>query len=97
MQALKRQEETSESKEFNEFLEPIKMERYWEVFVENGIDDVETLVECKDEHLEKMNIPLGHRLKIMKRIKEFKQAKPSTAPVFVTVKTQESEVQSAPI
>lgn len=44
-----------------------------------------------------MNIPLGHRLKIMKRIKEFKQAKPSTAPVFVTVKTQESEVQSVPI
>lgn len=60
MKALKKQEETKENRAFSEFLEPIKMERYTEVFVENGIDDVETLIECKDEHLEKMNIPLGH-------------------------------------
>ena len=40
--------------------------------MDNGIEDMETLMELKDEHLEQLGIPLGHKLKIIKRIKDLK-------------------------
>jgi len=33
---------------------------------------LETLVELQEDHLEMLKIPLGHKLKIMKRIKELR-------------------------
>lgn len=50
----------------------IKLEKYLPKLVDNGIEDLETLMELKDEHLEQLGIPLGHKLKIIKRIKDMK-------------------------
>ena len=33
---------------------------------------MEIVFELQEEHLEQMNIPLGHKLKIIKKIKELK-------------------------
>ena len=52
--------------EVEDFLTNIKMEKYKEVFIDNGIEDKETILELQEEHLEQMNLPLGHKLKIMK-------------------------------
>lgn len=48
------------------------MEKYLTTLLENGIDDMEILFEINEEHLTALNIPMGHRLKIMKRIRELK-------------------------
>ena len=38
----------------------------------NGIEDIETILELQEEHIEKMGIPLGHKLKLVKKIKEMR-------------------------
>jgi hypothetical protein len=42
-------------------------------FTENGIEDIETILELNDQHLDAMEIPLGYKLKILKRIKSLRQ------------------------
>ena len=49
--------------------------KYKDAFIDNGIEDLETILELDEKHLELMSIPLGHKLKIMKRIKEMRKTK----------------------
>lgn len=53
----------------SEFLSSINLEKYVKKFSENGIEDLETILELNDSHLDSMEIPLGYKLKILKRIK----------------------------
>ena len=55
--------------EVDEFLGSITLQKYYEMFAENGIEDLETILELNDTHLDAMAVPLGHKLKILKRIK----------------------------
>ena len=43
--------------------------------IDHGIEDLETILELQDEHMEQLGIPLGHKLKIMKEIKELRASK----------------------
>jgi len=43
-----------------------------EKFVDNGIEDMETILELGDTHLDALSIPLGYKLKILKRIKSIR-------------------------
>ena len=52
----------------------MKLEKYADQFIDNGVEDLETIMELNEKHLEQMGIPLGHKLKIMKKIKESKKA-----------------------
>ena len=61
-------------------MQSIKLEKYLDKFVDNGIEDLETILELKDEHIEQIGIPLGHKLKIMKRIKDLRKEKGLTLP-----------------
>lgn len=58
-----------------QFLDGIKLHKYESKFIEHGIEDLETILELQDEHLEQMNFPLGHKLKIIKHIKDIRQDK----------------------
>jgi len=58
-----------------EFLNPIGLQRYANLFVENGIEDMETILELNDSHLDSLGVPLGYKLKILKRIKTVRQEK----------------------
>lgn len=44
------------------------------------MEDLETILEMNDEHIELMGIPLGHKLKIMKRIKDTRAEKGMSVP-----------------
>jgi|TARA_B110001450_G_scaffold241411_1_gene250887 hypothetical protein len=48
--------------------------------IENGIEDLETILELKDDHVEQMGVPLGHKLKIIKKIKDIRSDKGMTVP-----------------
>ena len=50
----------------------IKLDKYFDKLIDNGIEDLETILELQDTHVEQMGIPLGHKLKIMKRIKDLR-------------------------
>lgn len=59
--------------EVHEFLSSIQLEgKYMDKFVENGIEDMETILELNDTHLDSMAVPLGYKLKILKRIKSIR-------------------------
>ena len=66
--------------EVRNFLTEIKLEKYYEKFMENGVEDLETILELKDEHIEQMGIPLGHKLKIIKKIKDMRTQKGMSVP-----------------
>jgi hypothetical protein len=51
---------------------PSIVSKYKEVFIDNGIEDLETILEMDDKHLEQLSVPMGHKLKFMKRIKEIR-------------------------
>ena len=48
------------------------MLKYVDKFNENNIDDMETVLELRDEHIEQLGVPLGHKLKIIKKIKDLR-------------------------
>lgn len=58
----------------------MNLQKYASVFIENGVDDLEIILELDDKHLEQMSIPLGHKLKIMKRIKELRKDRGMSVP-----------------
>lgn len=49
-------------------------------FTENGIEDLETILELNDTHLDALGIPLGYKLKVLKRIKAVRQEQGMTEP-----------------
>lgn len=63
-----------------DFLSTVKLDKYADKFVDNGIEDLETILELKDQHLEQMAVPLGHKLKILKRIKDLRAEKGMSIP-----------------
>lgn len=93
--ALSQQAETSN--EVKEFLKSCGMEKYSEILLSNGIDDMEIVLELTEDHLANLSVPLGHRLKIMKKIRELRSMsgtytnniKPSSA-----VKLEKSETKN---
>ena len=66
--------------EVDDFLNSITLVKYKERFIENGIEDLETILELNDEHLDAISVPLGHKLKILKRIKMIRQEKGMSVP-----------------
>ena len=55
--------------EVQDFLESIKLEKYVDKLIENGIDDLQTIMHLNDQHISQMGIPLGHKLKMIKKIR----------------------------
>jgi hypothetical protein len=53
------------------------MEKYYHSLLDNGVDDMEIVLELNEQHLTNIGIPLGHRIKMMKKIKEIKGVAPS--------------------
>lgn len=70
----------SEYPEIDEFLTSINLNKYKDRFLENGIEDEETVLELNDAHLDAIGIPLGYKLKILKRIKMMRQEKGMSVP-----------------
>ena len=66
--------------EVQTFLNSIALIKYKDRFIENGIEDEETILELNDEHLDALTIPLGHKLKMLKRIKMMRQEKGMSVP-----------------
>ena len=58
-----------EAPEVMQFLSAIQLSKYYPKFVENGIEDLETILELNDSHLDALGVPLGYKLKVLKRIK----------------------------
>jgi len=67
-------------REVSDFLGSIKLDKYFDKMVDNGIEDLETILELQDQHIEQIGIPLGHKLKIVKRIKDLRADKGMTVP-----------------
>lgn len=63
-----------------DFLGSIKLDKYFDKMVDNGIEDLETILELQDQHIEQIGIPLGHKLKIIKKIKDIRAEKGMSVP-----------------
>ena len=54
-------------------MQSIGLLKYQSKFYENGIEDLETILELNDAHLNAIGVPLGYKLKILKRIKTIRE------------------------
>jgi len=70
----------SDKESVRQFLASIKLEKYVDKFIDNGLDDLDTIYELKEEHVESLGLPLGHKLKIMKKIKDVRVSKGLPVP-----------------
>ena len=68
-----------------DFLENCGLEQHYKVIADHGINEVETLKEMSDSKLTELNIPLGHRIKLMKRLRSS-----SNVPPQETLKVDEN-------
>lgn len=90
--AMKLQSE--ENQEVAGFLSTIGLQKYIEKFIDNGVEDLETILELQDQHISQMGIPLGHKLKIIKRIKEVRQERGLSVPASSqSTRTKVSDIQ----
>ena len=47
----------------------VGLEEYYDIFMENGLDDIEILKQINNDHLTQIGVhKIGHRIKIMKYI-----------------------------
>jgi len=70
----------SEYPEVDDFLASVNLIKYKDRFIENGIEDEETILELNDAHLDAVGIPLGYKLKILKKIKMIRQERGMSVP-----------------
>ena len=66
--------------EVTDFLKSIQLEKYVKSFITNGIEDLETILELNDTYLDQMQIPMGYKLKILKKIKTIRQESGMSLP-----------------
>eukprot|EP00347_Sterkiella_histriomuscorum_P024395 403331265 len=74
------QQQTSEFEEVDKFLSDLNMLKYKDTFLDNGVEDLEIILELDEKHLEQMSVPLGHKLKILKRIKDMRRERGMQVP-----------------
>jgi len=67
--SLKNPAKNQKSPEVFEFCQNLKLPQYYEMFLQNGFDEMEVLKEITTQHLNDMKIPPGHQIKIMKALK----------------------------
>lgn len=77
------------------FLKDLKLDKYVDNFIDNGVEDLETVLELNEKHLEQMGVPLGHKLKIFKRIKETRKEMNLDQEEKVEVKQTEQQVKTS--
>jgi hypothetical protein len=56
-----------------EFLKQLKLEVYWHIFQEKGFDELDSLEDLNEGALDKMGVALGHKGRILRRVKEIVQ------------------------
>jgi hypothetical protein len=56
-----------------EFLQQLKLEVYWPIFQEKGFDELDSLEDLNEGALNEMGVALGHKGRILRRVKEIVQ------------------------
>lgn len=63
------------------FLREVGLSQYAEQLINNGFDDLDTLLDIEDEHMKDIGIPPGHILKLKKKLRDLGGASTTaTAP-----------------
>ena len=51
----------------------IGMEQYCDAVIENGIDEIDILMEVTEKHLEEIGIRVGHRIRMLREIRRIRE------------------------
>ena len=72
---MEEKQEVETKGQVREFLNSIKLGKYFDKFIENGVDDLETILDLNANNISELGIPMGHRLKMLKNINKYKSQK----------------------
>eukprot|EP00746_Dinoflagellata_sp_MGD_P014073 gnl/MRDRNA2_/MRDRNA2_130669_c0_seq1.p1 gnl/MRDRNA2_/MRDRNA2_130669_c0~~gnl/MRDRNA2_/MRDRNA2_130669_c0_seq1.p1 ORF type:complete len:511 (+),score=94.83 gnl/MRDRNA2_/MRDRNA2_130669_c0_seq1:331-1863(+) len=62
-------EESPSAQEVKAFLNDCGLSKHCDALIQSGFDSMEALQHAEDEHLEKVGLPLGHRLLLIRKLK----------------------------
>ncbi|CAD8184502.1 unnamed protein product [Paramecium pentaurelia] len=79
---LKDRPPSNKSEPIEQFLKSIKLDTYVQKFKENGFEELDILFDIQKEQLQQMEIPLGHQIRLMKKIRELKQSVEVNEPII---------------
>lgn len=81
MKLGKQQQLCESSDAIYQFLSQINCCQYYQTFIENGFDELETVIEMSSEHMTDMKVLPGHQIKIQKLIYQLKSKGKNTGTV----------------
>merc|ERR1719231_1111498 len=61
-------EESPGVQEVRDFLDGCGLAKHLDALLQSGFDSMEALQQAQDEHLEKVGLPLGHRLLLVRKL-----------------------------
>jgi len=73
-------QQSDSQREVADFLEGLGLSRYVSLFMDHGFDEMETVFEIEEGHMDKMGIAMGHKLKIAKKLRELRPPPPPVQP-----------------
>merc|ERR1712039_1166508 len=68
-------QEGASPEEVRNFLEQCGLGPHLDTLIKHGFDRMEALQEMREEHLEALGIPLGHRLLLMKHLRSARRSR----------------------
>lgn len=81
--------------EVTNFLKDLGLERYSPAFIQGGFADIRSAVELTEAQLTALGVALGHRIKILKRLRELRDTVPPLpSPAQVSVVLEEIKVSA---
>ncbi len=90
--------------QISDFLDSINLDKYLSLFIESNIDSIQKIfgifkliIELNDSTLDLMKIPLGHKLKILKRAQQLKNIQNDEKEEEETVNNPSEEISQKEI
>lgn len=78
-------QQSQDSQEVETFLGGLKLDRYVSIFLENGFDSMDVVMEMQESHMREIGMAVGHVVKLQKRLTELRPPAPEKPTVASVV------------
>mmetsp|Transcript_100132 Transcript_100132/g.254686 ORF Transcript_100132/g.254686 Transcript_100132/m.254686 type:complete len:429 (-) Transcript_100132:104-1390(-) len=73
------QHQSQDTREVETFLSNLKLDRYVGIFMENGLDSMDVVMDMQESHMREIGMAVGHILKLQKSLNELRPAPAATS------------------
>lgn len=86
-------QQNEDAQEVESFLAGLKLDRYVSLFMDNGFESMDVVMEMQESHMREIGMAVGHIVKLRKKLTELRPASPAAKPVGPSSSTTGSSLQ----